>query len=106
MSNELLLAPALRGPLRTRASSRANQWAGLTTLNSGDATVVVSTTAVRSNSIIRFGAQSTTRQASGTRIGLEVSTVIDGGSFTFATADGIAFGRDTTIMWEILNTSD
>lgn len=45
----------LRGPLLTKANSASTQWAGRTTLQSGSATVVVSSTIVKSDSLIRLG---------------------------------------------------
>lgn len=54
---ELLFRPFLKGPLHTKAGSAANQWAGLTTLGSGSATVTVSTNLVNSDSILLFSPQ-------------------------------------------------
>lgn len=54
---ELLHRALLRGPLVTRATSDANQWAGRTTLNSGSATATVSTFQVNSDSLLSFSTQ-------------------------------------------------
>lgn len=94
----------MRGPLTTLAASAGNQWAGLTTLSSGSATQVVSTTAVVSGDLVLafpFGATDT---ASGTGRTIEVKS-FDAGCFFFGTADGIAIPRDTTIMWIAFKTS-
>jgi len=49
---EALARGFLRGPLVTKANSSPNQWAGQTTINSGSATVTVSTFQVNSDSLI------------------------------------------------------
>ncbi len=103
--SELLFKPTLRGPLRTRASSASNQWAGRTTLNSGDATVAVSCSTVQSDSIIQYGIEANTRQDSGVGAGIEVMSIIDGSGFAFGTSGGETIARDTTIMWSLMRTS-
>lgn len=54
---ELLFRPLMRGPIMTRAVSAANQWAGRTTISSGSASQVVSTTNVNSDSIFNLALQ-------------------------------------------------
>ena len=103
--SELLFKPTLRGPLRTRASSASNQWAGRTTLNSGDATVAVSCSVVQSDSIIQYGIEANTRQDSGVGAAIEVMSIIDGSGFAFGTSGGETLARDTTIMWSLMRTS-
>ena len=103
--SELLFKPTLRGPLRTRASSASNQWAGRTTLSSGDATVAVSCSTVQSDSIIMYGVEANTRQDSGVGAAIEVMSIIDGSGFAFGTSGGETLARDTTIMWSLMNTS-
>lgn len=49
---ELLFAPWFRGPSFTDIASHANQFAGRTTLASGSSSVVVSTTNVKSDSLV------------------------------------------------------
>ena len=49
---EALSRGFLRGPIITKANSSPSQWAGTTTLNSGSASVVVSTNQVNSDSLI------------------------------------------------------
>ena len=103
---ELLFKPTLRGPMRTRTNSQeASFWAGRTTLNSGSATSVVSTTLVQSDSIIQYGIEANTRQDSGVGSPIEVMSIQDGVSFAFGTAGGETIARDTTIMWSLMRTS-
>ena len=103
--SELIFKGTLRGPMRTRASSASNQWAGRTTLNSGDATVTVSTTTIKSDSIIQYGVEANTRQDSGVASPIEIMSIQDGVSFAFGTAGGETLARDTTIMWSLMRTS-
>ena len=103
--SELLFKPTLRGPLRTRASSASNQWAGRTTLSSGDATVAVSCSTVQSDSLIMYGVEANTRQDSGVGAAIEVMSIIDGSGFAFGTSGGETLARDTTIMWSLMKTS-
>lgn len=53
--NELLFGPTLKGPIITSVQSSPKQFAGRTTLNSGSATITVSTFAVLSDSLIHLG---------------------------------------------------
>ena len=103
--SELIFKGTLRGPLRTRASSASNQWAGRTTLNSGDATVAVSCSVVQSDSLIMYGVEANTRQDSGVGAAIEVMSIIDGSGFAFGTSGGDTLARDTTIMWSLMKTS-
>ena len=52
---EVLAGAKLKGPLFASVQSGTSQWAGRTTLNSGSATVTVSTFAVQSDSLIIIG---------------------------------------------------
>ena len=54
---EQLFGARLRGVPSTEANSTPFQWAGRTTLNSGSATVPVSTTAVKSDSLVLFSTE-------------------------------------------------
>ena len=104
--SELLFKPTLRGPMRTRtAPTEPNAWAGRTTLNSGSATVTVSTTTIKSDSIIQYGVEANTRQDSGVGAAIEVMSIAEGVSFAFGTAGGETIARDTTIMWSLMRTS-
>lgn len=93
----------LQTPMHIRASSANNQFVGATVLGSGSATVVVSTTAVKSNSMFFLGAHSLTDQASGVAAAFEVRTIVHGGYFVLSNSDGIADARDATIFWMIVN---
>jgi len=96
----------LRGPLKTKSSSNSNQWAGRTTIASGDATQVVSTSAINSDSIVLYGLEANTRQNSGFGNQIEVSSIVSGSYFLFAWADGNNLPpRGTTIMWNIIKGS-
>ena len=102
---EQIFAGMLRGPLVTKAVSATNQWAGLTTLSSGSATVTVSTTSVASDSIIQFSARAAANQSSGTYRPIEVKSINPGVAFSFGVSDGVAIPRDTTLMWQIIKTN-
>lgn len=101
---EQLFGPILRGPLASKANSASGQWAGRTTLGSGATTVVISTTAVRSNCIVNYGIQASTIAASGVGKPIQVVSLSHGNYFAFGTADGIGIQQSTTIMWQILRT--
>lgn len=100
---EQLWRAVLRGPLRTKATSANNQWAGLTAVVSGAATAVVSTTNVDSDSIILatvYG--NATNTASGFNRGWEVKSINPGNAFVMGTADGIGPDHAITVMWLIV----
>lgn len=102
---ETFYGPLLKGPMLTPANSAVNQWAGRTTLSSGSATVVVSTTLVNSDSLIMHNAEGNANVGSGTNRVTEVKTISSGGYFTLGTQDGQAIPRDTVLMWQIIKTS-
>ena len=102
---ELLFRPLFKGPPFTTATSGPSQFAGRTTLSSGDATQVVSTMVVKSDSIILHTVEANTRQDSGVAAPIEVMSIAEGSHFSFGTAGGEALARDTTIMWQLFNTS-
>ena len=102
---EQLFRPILRGFGMTEAQSRSNQHAGRTLIVSGTATITVSTTTTKSDSIILLTPEATTRQTSGVAAGFEVTSKVEGAYFTIARADGQGVGPDTTIMWMLWNTS-
>src|SRR5262245_17099997 len=102
---ELMFKQTLRGPVRTKTGG-ANPWAGRTTLNSGSVSVTVSTCIIQSNSILHmatFPASRGVAANSGGYIG--VASVVDGRSFAFARATGVAVPWDEVISWEIVRTS-
>lgn len=96
----------LRRPPFTLANSDASQWAGRTTLNSGSATVTVSTDAVNSDSLILLGPEAPgTNVASGFAKPIEVKSKNPGAAFVLGTTDGVAMARDTTVAWLVYRTS-
>lgn len=104
--SERLSKPVFRAPPFIDVRSTANQIAGITTLASGSATVVCSTTMVKSDSLILFGRVGNANVASGTSLrNLEVKTITDSAAFTLGTDDGAAIPRDTLIHWMLLDTS-
>lgn len=102
---ELLFRPFFRGPAMTKASSDATQFAGRTTLNSGDVTVTVSTTAVGSDTLVLFSCLSPTAAASGFGHAIDVRSISPGNWFTLGHRDGIGRGPTTTVLWELRKTS-
>jgi len=103
--NEKLNKAFYTGPGFTRIG-QANAWAGRTTLNSGSATVTVSTTMVSSDDIIRYGS-SVSSVGVGANSGgaIVVNSIISATSFAFARATGTAVPWDEIIMWELVRTS-
>jgi len=102
---EQLYAPELRGPLTTQAQSRANQWAGRTTLSSGQATAVISTTCAKSDMLVHHTLQLSTLQNSGFGAPCVVTSINPGNSFTMGWADGVGRAFNSTIMWRLEYTS-
>lgn len=90
-----------------RAGSAANQFAGRTTVGCGDATAVISTTAVKSNSIILLTpipkAALPAIQASGSiPSGLCVNTITEGGFFVVGWIGGVGLTNiQTDVAWMI-----
>ncbi len=102
---ELLWRAFFRGPPFILANSGPSQFAGRITINSGSATVTVSTSIVKSDSIILHDVESNTLQSSGVAAPINVMSVVDGAHFSFGYAGGETPAGDRTIMWMILNTS-
>ena len=102
---EQLFGGVLKAPLTTKANSNANQWAGRTAIASGAVSQVISTTAVKSNSIINWSLQATTVAASGDSGNhLAVVSLSSGNYFTIGTADGSKIPHSVTVMWQIYRT--
>jgi len=102
--SELLYRGTLKGPLLTSTNSaKTDAWAGVTAIASGTATVVISTTAVKSDSLFQIALQSLTDQASGVGRCVEVRTIVDGGYFILGFADGKTQPRDVNAHWMIFN---
>jgi|SRR3989304_3104065 len=104
MTAEQVWRGNLQGPLSVKTNSAANQFSGITTLGSGGATVTVSTTAVKSNSLILHSVRGTSNVNSATGKTIEVKSIVDGSYFSFGTADGVAMARDTSIHWMLFRT--
>ena len=104
---DLRFKDILRGPISTRtAPTEPNPWAGLTTLNSGSATVVVSTSIVQSDDIFKIAENPGSLGVAANSGGYIVAnSIVQNTSFIFGRSTGVAVPWDTTIMWEILRTS-
>jgi hypothetical protein len=103
---ELLFKPTLRGPMRTITTGEENPWAGRTVLASGSATITVSTAAIQSDSIVRYGTLPSSLGVAANSGGtIVVSSIVDGVSFALARATGVAVPWDETVMWELVRTS-
>lgn len=98
--SELLFDAILKAPLRTKTDSGASQWAGTTILGSGQTSVTVSTTLVKSSSLI-FSQVQVTGVAS--NFGVNVRTIIDATSFTFSHADAAARPIDVNVFFMLIN---
>jgi hypothetical protein len=84
------------------ANSYANQSAGITALASGTASIVISTSAVRSNSIIMLTSILRGAAVVGSAFSLHVNTITHGGFFSAGWNGGGAYGATTDIAWVIL----
>lgn len=82
----------------------ANAYAGITQIASGSASVTVSTTTVKSDSIIMPTLQSLTNTSSGFGPSVEVRSIVDGGYFILSHADGKAQARDVNVHWVLMQT--
>lgn len=103
---EALSRAFLRAPLAVRATSgMAGQFAGRTTLNSGTATATVSTTNIKSDSLVFHGFQVATLCGSGVGYTIGVSSIVHGVSFAVGYIDGQGRAPGGTVMWEIRRTS-
>lgn len=93
----------LRGPLTTKAGSASNQWAGRTaSVASGTATVTVSTTSVKSDSLITYGYESNV--ASNATQVIKVNSIVDSAFFGM-TINPAPVGTNFVIMWRIIQTN-
>ncbi len=103
---EQIFGGILRAPLRTVIAAGAQQFAGLTLIASGSATVTVSTAVVQSGQLIwcaaQLGADPGTIQNSGG--GIACMSIVDNVSFELVRPAGTALNHDETIMWEIRKT--
>lgn len=103
-SAEQLFLGLIRAPLRflNPGSTGGKHFAGVSTVLSGSATIVVSTTQVKSNSGILLSMQRTSFGSSGQAPALQVSTIIDSTSFVLAWGDNVAKSGDTRVTWQII----
>lgn len=100
---EQIFRGLLHGPLRVVNGAGASLYFGRTTLASGSATQIASTTLVDSDSLVLMGLEAPgTNVASGTFKGIEVKSINPGNAIVFGTPDGIAMARDTVISWMII----
>ena len=103
---EQLFGPHLRGSFLTRTNQETNPWAGRTVLASGSTSVVVSTSLVNSDSIIRLATQVGSIDSAVQSAGhIVVNSIVSGVSFAFATALGVSVPFDNTVMWELVRTT-
>ena len=104
---EQLWRAILRSPqmLVTGTGSGPNTFAGVTTLNSGDVTVPVSTVQVNSDSIIQLTCMSPTAAASGFGHAVDVRSITPGVGFLIGHRDGIGRGPSLSVFFEIKKTS-
>lgn len=104
---ETLFGPSLFGQMFTKTNQVTNPWAGLTVIQSGSASVTVSTNAITSGSIIRYGCTVGSVGVSAASGGaIVVNSIVDGTSFAFARQYGVANAFDDTVMWEIVATKE
>lgn len=99
---EQIFKGQLRGPLTTKATSSANQWAGRTSVLSGVATATVSTFLVNSDSLI--ATQGVSAVASNVAQVIKVTSMSDSNYFGF-TITPAPVGTDFQIMWQITRTT-
>lgn len=96
---ETLFGGWFKNPGITATASSNTQFAGLTTLVSGSATVTVSTTNCRSDDIIFITPQHMTAQNSGFGVGVSVRSINPGNAIVMGWSDGLGRGFTTTLMW-------
>lgn len=105
---ELLQRAFLKGPLGLPVTSGTiggrPQFAGITALASGTATVTVSTTNIRSDSFLGVTFAVATTCGSGIGYNIAVSSIVHGVSFNVGYIDGQGRAPGGNIMWEIKRT--
>lgn len=99
----ILQAPFIVPLSQSNMAGTNAYFAGTTTVPSGTASVTVSTTAVRSNSMILTGVICPTAAVSGAAAPIEVSSLADGISFAIGYSDNAARARIAKVSWWILN---
>ena len=94
----------VRGPLSFLTTAGAKQFAGLTDLASGTASVTVSTALVTSGMLINHSFSVQTLCGSGIGYATGVSSIVDGVSFALGYLDGQGRAPGGTFMWELRRT--
>lgn len=91
------------GPGQVATTSASNQFAGRTNITSASATVVISTSIVKSDSIVFLGFQLPSNEAVTTSLGpLCVKTISDGGYFTVGWANGgNVAAAQVAVLWKV-----
>ena len=101
---ENLFRGAIRGPLSFLTAAGPKQFAGLTDLASGTASVTVSTALVTSGMLINHSFSVRTLCGSGIGYATAVSSIVDGVSFALGYVDGQGRAPGGTFMWELRRT--
>jgi hypothetical protein len=105
MPQERLYGGTLMAPLQHDVTSRGGtQFVGRTTLNSGTASVTVSTAMVKSDSWIGGQWIPNAATASGASVTPAPMSIVDGVSFAIANPDGAGRAPGGTFCWEIRRT--
>lgn len=111
MSIEQLWGPQFRGgpTLTLSGAGQSAAFAGRTVIQSGSVFVTVSTSLVKSDSIILPGIEVGSVGVavnSGASLGkVVVNSIVDGTSFAFARPSGVAVDWDDTVMWLMFSTT-
>ncbi len=99
LKRPLIDLPKITGGIECKQTSASNQWAGVSTIASGDTTVVVSTTKITSDANVQITGFSNV--ASHRSLYVTVQSITDGTNFTLraeaATVDSYRVG------WVIFN---
>lgn len=108
---EAIFRGAIRGPLMTLTASKANQFAGRTTIASGSATQTVSTNVVNSDSLIMhqvqvalpagYNTQGLISVASGISTGVASTSAVFSGQVILLTNQGVNPAQGTTRVHSI-----
>lgn len=104
---ETSFRPLFKGKLTlpTSGNPAGGQFAGRTTIGSGQTHVVVTTSAVKSDSIIRYGVQIGSMSLVSSGVGhIAVNSIVDSTTFAFARHNAYPQKWDDVVMWEIVNT--
>ncbi len=104
--NEVFRRPKFRGPSFMQSPAGRGQFAGLTTLASGSASVTVSTGVINSNSMFRLATIANSVGAASNSGGhVVVNSIVSGVSFALARATATAIPWDEVVSWEIVKQS-